>query len=77
MRGRDRRECHRDVAPEEIGQRRAGALVGNVHQLDAGGASKIFAGDVAGGAGAGRAEIDLVGIGLRIGDQFGDGFRRE
>jgi hypothetical protein len=32
---------------------------------------------VAGGAGTGRAEIDLVGIGLRIGDQFGDGFRGE
>ena len=77
MRGRDRRECHRDVAPEEVGQRRASALVGDVHQLDAGGAGEIFAGDVAGGAGAGRAEIDLVGIGLRIRDQFSHALRGE
>ena len=54
-----------------------GALVGNMHQRDAGGAGEIFAGDVARGAGAGRAEIDLAGIGLGIGDQFGDGFGRK
>ena len=77
MRGRDRRERHRDMAAEQIGQRRAGALVGNMHQRDAGGAGEIFAGDVAGGAGAGRAEIDLAGIGLGVGDQLGDGFGRK
>jgi hypothetical protein len=48
-----------------------------MYQLDAGGAGEIFAGDVAGSAGAGRTEIDLVGIGLRIGDQFGHALRRE
>ena len=74
MRGRDRRERHRDMPAEQIGQRRAGAFVGNMHQRDAGRAGEIFAGDVAGGAGAGRAEIDLAGIGLRIGDQLGNGF---
>jgi len=29
------------------------------------------------GAGAGRAEIDLAGIGFCVSDQFGNGLRRE
>ena len=77
VRGRDRRERHRDMPAQQIGQRGAGALVGNMHQRDAGGARKIFAGDVARGAGAGGAEIDLAGIGLGVGDQLGHGLGRE
>ena len=34
---------------------------------------EYFAGDVADRAGAGRTEIDLAGMRLRIGDQLGDG----
>ena len=77
MRRRHRRERHRDVPAEQIGQRRPGALVGDVHQRDPCGAGKIFAGDVARGAGAGRAEIDLAGIGFCIGNQLGHGLCRK
>ena len=60
------------MSAQQIGQRRPSALIGNVHQRDAGRTGEIFAGDVVDRADTGGAEIDLAGIGLGIGDQFGD-----
>lgn len=62
---------------QQIGQRRSGAFIRNMHELDAGGMGEIFAGDMADRACAGGAEIDLAGVGLGISDQFGDGFHGE
>ena len=76
MGGRDRGEHHRDMAAEEIGDGRAGALVGNVGELDARHGGEQLAGQMADGADAGRAEVDLARMRLRIGDQLGDRMHR-
>ena len=58
-RGRQRAEIDRDMAADQIGQRRRAALVGNMGQLDAGGGGEIFAAEMDAAAGPGR------GIGQR------------
>jgi hypothetical protein len=44
--------------------------------VDAGHQLEQFAGYVAGGTDAGRRHVDLAGIGLRIGDEVGNGLGR-
>ena len=58
--------------PSRSGHDRPGALVRNVRQLDAGLDREIFARDMADRADAGRSEVDLAGIGLRVRDQVAD-----
>ena len=68
--GRDRGEHHRDMAAQQIGDGRAGAFVGNMGELDARHGAEQLAGQVADGADAGRAVVDLARMRLRIGDQL-------
>ena len=69
-------EDHLHLAAEHVGDRRRGAAIGHVLHLDAGHRHEHFAGQMHRGAVARRRHVHLAGIGLRIGDEFGDGLRR-
>ena len=69
-------EHHVDVAGGEVLRRRRRALVGHVRDVDAGLQLEQLARDVAGGADALRRIGQLAGIGLGVGDQLLDRFRR-
>ena len=66
-------EDHLHLAAEHVGDRRSRAAIRHVLHLDAGHRHEHFAGQMRGGAGAGRRHVDLAGIGLGVGDEFGDG----
>ena len=71
-----RREHQVDAPAEQIGHGRPRAAIGHVQHLDAGHLREQRAGQMRGRAGAGRAERQLAGIGLRVGDQFGGASHR-
>ena len=70
-------EHHRNLAASEIGRRGSRALVRHVDDVDASRVLEQLAGQVQRRADPGRAIGQLAGIGLGIGDQFGDGFDRQ
>ena len=76
-RRRDRRDGHRDVPAEQIGDRRAGPAVGHVHQLDAGHAGEQLARNMTDRADAGRSVVDLSRVGLGVSDQLRDRVHRK
>ena len=74
---RNRRERHGDMAAKQVGYGRTRPLVGNMQELDARLGGEIFAADMADGADAGRAEVDLAGVRLGVGDHFRHRMNRE
>ena len=82
--GLDVRQQHRDgvdrhlhVAGEQVLQRRAGAAIGDMHDVDPGHHLEQLARQMRARADAGAGEIELAGIGLGVGDQLGDGLDRQ
>src|ERR1051325_4329629 len=61
-----------DLSGEEVGDGLAGALVGNMQQVDPGHGLEELCGEVRGGAGAGGAEGELAGIRAGKGDEVAD-----
>ena len=74
---RDRVDRHLDIAGEQVLQRRAGAAIRHVHDVDPGHHLEQLAGQVRARADAGAGEVELAGIGLGVGDQLGDRFDRQ
>ena len=75
--GRNVVEHHLHLAGDQIGERRRAAAVGHVDHVDAGQHLEQFAGHVDRRAVAGRRHVELAGIGLGVGDQFGDRLDRQ
>ena len=80
----DLRRHHRGVADDRVdlpadhvGQRRAGRAERHVGDVDAGLAPEQLDGQVRDRADPGRADRDLAGIGLGVGDEFGQRLRRQ
>ena len=69
-------ECHLDLSADQISHRGRGAAIRDMSQIRTGHHLEIFADDVRGRTVAARAHRDLAGIGLGIGDEFRDSFRR-
>src|SRR5581483_9749506 len=67
---------HLHLAAEQIDQRGAAAAVADAHKVEAGHELEQLAGDVRHAAVARRCHVDLAGIGLRVGDELGNGFGR-
>ena len=65
------------MAAEHVGDGGRDPAIGNVHDVDVGGRLEQFAGEVGDRAGAGRAEIDLAGIGAGIDDELGNAVHAE
>ena len=61
---------------EEVGHRRAAALVGDVDHVDAGALLEELAGEMSRAAHARRRIVDLAGLLLRERDEFGERLRR-
>jgi hypothetical protein len=70
-------EHHRHAPGEEIGHHRAGALVGDVHHVDAGHLLHQLAAEVLRGAGAGGGVVVLARARLQQRDQLAEALRRE
>ncbi len=64
-------------AGEHVGDQRHAAAIRHVHDVGAGRELEQFDRQMADGAGAERAHVDLAGIGLGVGDQFRHRLRRE
>ena len=73
---RDRLERHVHLAGQYIGNRGCGALVGDVDDINAGARFEHLASEMRQGAGRGT-EVQLVRVGLGVGDEFGDGAGRK
>ena len=73
--GRQEHQLH--LAAEEVGECRCGAAVRHVDDVDARHQLEQLGSHVKAAADAGRAEVDLAGICLCVGDQFGNAFRRD
>src|SRR5262249_23144422 len=71
--GRKAQECHLDVAAEQIVDSGAAAAIRHVDDVDPGFLARELAGEVVRGGGAGRAVVELAGIGSGIGDHVRDG----
>ncbi len=67
---------HLDLAGQQVGDRRIGAAIGHVHDVDAGLELEHLGEQMRRGAVALRAEHDLAGIGLGIGDKLGERLHR-
>ena len=65
-------DAHLHLAADEVVHRRRRALVGHVHEIDLRLGLEQLAREVRDAAAAGRAEVHLAGILLRILDQLGD-----
>ena len=69
-------EQHLHLSGDHVGERGRGAAVRHVGQLHPGHRHEQFAREVDRRAVAGRRQVDLVRIGLGVGDEFRDRFRR-
>src|SRR5258708_5915914 len=72
-----RAEHHLHLPGEQVGQCGRRTAIGYVHHVDAGHYFEQLAGHMRPGAVAGRRHIELAGIRLGIGDEFGDRLRRK
>ena len=70
-----RREHRVDVAAEDVGHRRDLALVRHAQHVDVRGLHDLRIGELARAAVA--REVDLAGVGTRVGDQLGHGLGRQ
>ena len=70
-------EHHRNLATGEVSRRGCGAFVWHVNDVEAGRALEQLAGQMQRRSDPRRAIGQLAGIGLGIGDQFGNGFHRQ
>ena len=70
--GRNVVEHHLHLPGDQIGERRRAAAVGHVDHVDARQHLEQFARHMDRGPVAGGRHVELAGIGLGVGDQFGD-----
>jgi hypothetical protein len=70
-------EHHLDIPGQKIDQRRRRAVIGHMHEIDAGHVFEQFAGDMLRAADASRRHVDLARIGLSVSDEFRNGLGRK
>ena len=64
---------HLDVPAEHVGHGRADAAIGDMHEFELGLGLEQLARQMRDRAGPRRAEIDLAGMGARVGDEVREG----
>src|SRR5262249_40858170 len=65
-------ECYLDLPAEQISDRGSRTAIWHMCQINAGHHLEQFTGNVSRAPIAARAHADLAGIGLRVGDEFGN-----